>query len=82
MIDMQALRSLVGIERFGSVVAAADILGFTPSAVSQQIKKLERTLDTELLERHGRGVRLSERGRILVAEGAPLLRNGADHHAG
>lgn len=74
MIDLQALRSLVGIERFGSVVAAADILGFTPSAVSQQIKKLERTLDTELLERHGRGVRLSERGRILVAEGAPLLR--------
>lgn len=74
MIDLQALRSLVAIERFGSVIAASDILGITPSAVSQQVKKLERTLDTLLLERHGRGVRLSERGRILVAEGVPLLR--------
>ncbi|MFL4474214.1 LysR family transcriptional regulator [Paeniglutamicibacter sp. MACA_103] len=74
MIDLQALRSLVAIERHGSVVAAADVLGFTPSAISQQVKKLERTLDAELLERQGRGVILTERGRLLVAEGGPLLR--------
>lgn len=74
MIDLQALRSLVTIDRHGSVVAAADVLGFTASGVSQQIKKLERTLDASVLERHGRGVRLTERGRLLVAEGGPLLR--------
>ena len=74
MIDVQALRSLVAIERYGSVVAAADALGFTASAVSQQVKKLERTLDAPLLERQGRGVRLTERGRLLAMEGGPLLR--------
>ncbi|MFF5793166.1 LysR family transcriptional regulator [Paeniglutamicibacter sp. NPDC012692] len=74
MIDLQALRSLVTIERYGSVIAAADALGFTASAVSQQIKKLERALDAPVLERQGRGVRLTERGRLLVAEGGPLLR--------
>ncbi|MGL3807632.1 LysR family transcriptional regulator [Paeniglutamicibacter sp. R2-26] len=74
MIDVQALRSLVAIERYGSVVAAAEALGFTASAVSQQVKKLERTLDAPLLERQGRGVRLTERGRLLAMEGGPLLR--------
>ncbi|MFK8333462.1 LysR family transcriptional regulator, partial [Pseudomonas sp. BJa5] len=42
MIDIQARRSRAAVERHGSVVGAADALGFSPSAVSQQIKKLER----------------------------------------
>ncbi|WP_308800075.1 LysR family transcriptional regulator [Agromyces silvae] len=73
MIDLQGLRALVAVERGGSVVAAADRLGYTPSAVSQQVKKLERELGTALLERRGRGVLLTERGRMLVADGAGLL---------
>lgn len=40
MIDLQGLRALVAVDRAGSVVAAADQLGYTPSAVSQQVKKL------------------------------------------
>ena len=40
MIDLIALDSLRAIEAHGSVVAAADALGFTPSAVSQQVKRL------------------------------------------
>ena len=41
--------------------------------MSQQVKKLERDLDTALLERRGRGVLLTERGRALSAEGRELL---------
>jgi DNA-binding transcriptional LysR family regulator len=67
------------------VVAAAQALGFTPSAISQQIKRLERQSGTELLERVGRGVILSGPGRILVEQGvriaAELERLETDLHA-
>ena len=73
MIDLQGLRALVAVDRDGSVVAAAERLGYTPSAVSQQVKKLERDLDAILLERRGRGVLLTDRGRALAVEGRELL---------
>jgi DNA-binding transcriptional LysR family regulator len=73
MMDLQGLRALVAVARTGSVVGAADQLGYTPSAVSQQVKKLERDLDAPLLERRGRGVLLTERGRALAAEGDDVL---------
>ncbi len=72
MLDLTALRSLSAVDRLGSVVAAATELGFTPSAVSQQIKRLERQSGVGLLERVGRGVILTGPGRILVAEGARI----------
>ncbi|HEU4466278.1 MAG TPA: LysR family transcriptional regulator, partial [Agromyces sp.] len=59
MIDLLGLRALVAVARTGSVVASAEQLGYTPSAISQQVKKLERDLDAPLLERHGRGVLLT-----------------------
>ena len=51
MIDLAALSSLRAVDTHGSVVAAADALGFTPSAVSQQVKRLERQTNVALLER-------------------------------
>jgi DNA-binding transcriptional LysR family regulator len=66
MIDLVALQSLLRIAELGTVGAAADSLGYTPSAVSQQVKRLERELGVGLLERVGRGVVLTERGRQLV----------------
>lgn len=72
MIDLAALRSLEAVHEHGSVVAAAQALGFTPSAVSQQIKRLERQSGVELLERVGRGVILTGPGRTLVEEGARI----------
>jgi len=73
MIDLTALDSLRAVDERGSVVAAADALGFTPSAVSQQIKRLERQTGVPLLERVGRGVMLTRHGRHLVDEGGRLL---------
>ena len=73
MIDLVALQALGAVQAHGSVVAAADALGYTPSAVSQQLKKLERQTGTPVLERYGRGVLLTDHGRRLAARGADLL---------
>lgn len=66
MLDSRRLRVLLEVARGGSLAAAADRLGYTPSAVSQQIRALERETGTVLLERRGRGVRLTAPGRALA----------------
>lgn len=73
MLDLQRLRALHAVSVHGSVGAAASALGFTPSAVSQQIAKLERETGTVLLEREGRGVRLTPEAHHLVAVADELL---------
>lgn len=66
MIDIQRLRVLSEVARHGSFSKAAAALLFTPSAVSQQIAALERTLGTAVVDRSTRGVVLTEPGRLLV----------------
>lgn len=73
MIDLAALTSLRAVDAYGSVVAAAQELGYTPSAVSQQVKRLESQTGVRLLERVGRGVMLTHAGRQLVDAGTRLL---------
>jgi molybdate transport repressor ModE-like protein len=73
MIDPSRLVFLQGVHRHGSVVAAARVLGYTPSAVSQQIGKLEREAGTTLLESAGRGVVLTDAALVLV-EAAEAVR--------
>ncbi len=73
MIDLGSLTALRAVSDHGSVVGAAEALGFTPSAVSQQVKRLERQAGVPLLERVGRGVMLTRHGRHLVDAGARLL---------
>ena len=73
MIDLTALISLRAVDNHGSVVNAAEALGFTPSAISQQVKRLEKQAGVPLLERVGRGVMLTGHGRHLVDAGSRLL---------
>ncbi len=73
MIDLEAVRALRTVAREGSVSGAASALGFTPSAVSQQIKRLERETGVALLERVGRGVALTDAGTQLVVGSTPIL---------
>ncbi|MFE7806319.1 LysR family transcriptional regulator [Streptomyces sp. NPDC057430] len=73
MLDLGRLRALHAVAVHGSVGAAAAALGFSPSAVSQQIAKLERETRTTLLERRGRGVRLTDEAHQLVATAGRLL---------
>lgn len=57
----------------GGIAAAADALYMTPSAVSQHMAALEREAGTPLLERFGRGVRLTPAGQRLVAHTERVL---------
>src|ERR1700722_8409988 len=82
MIDLVALDSLRAVGAHGSVTAAADALGFTPSAVSQQVKRLEKQTGVPLLERVGRGVLLTRHGRHLVEQGTRLLAGLEELQAG
>ncbi|MEV7376268.1 LysR family transcriptional regulator [Streptomyces sp. NPDC090301] len=73
MLDLGRLRALHAVAVHGSVGAAATALGYTPSAVSQQIAKLERETRTTLLERSGRGIRLTDDAHHLAATARQLL---------
>lgn len=65
-LDVRRLALLAEVAREGSISAAAKAAGYTPSAVSQQIAKLEREAGQPLLERHARGISLTDGGRALV----------------
>ncbi|MBY8880825.1 LysR family transcriptional regulator [Actinacidiphila acidipaludis] len=73
MLDLARLRALHAVYTHGSVGAAAMALGYTPSAVSQQIAKLERETGTTLLERQGRGVALTDAAHLLVSTAQKLM---------
>jgi DNA-binding transcriptional LysR family regulator len=73
MMDLGRLRALHAVAVHGSVGRAAASLGFTPSAVSQQISKLERETRTVLLERQGRGVVLTDAAHQLANTARQLL---------
>lgn len=73
MLSVPRLRILREIAERGSIVATAEALFLTPSAVSQQMSALEREAGVPLLERVGRGVRLTEAGERLVARTPAVL---------
>ena len=63
--SLNALRAFEVVARTGSVSAAASELFVTPGAISRQIKNLEEDFGVMLLERNGRGVRLTAAGEYL-----------------
>src|ERR671939_390146 len=77
MLDLRRLRLLRELSERGTIAAVADALQFTPSAVSQQLAMLEREAGVPLLERAGRGVRLTDPGRVLVEHADALLARAA-----
>ncbi|MBO6868803.1 transcriptional regulator, LysR family [Thalassococcus halodurans] len=65
-LDLGVLRSFMTVADAGGVTRAAGILNLTQSAVSMQLKRLEETLGVPLLERSGRGLRLTSSGEQLL----------------
>src|SRR6187397_3006877 len=65
----QQLRSFLQVAELGSVSAAAKALGLTQPAVTKQIRALEAALECGLLERAGRGIRLTSAGGLLADYG-------------
>jgi len=64
--DPRRLAFLLAVHRAGGVLAAGELLGVTPSAVSQQIARLEAEEGCSVLDRTPRGVTLTPEGRVLV----------------
>jgi DNA-binding transcriptional LysR family regulator len=77
MLDLRRLRLLRELNERGTIAAVADALQFTPSAVSQQLAILEREAGVRLLERAGRGVRLTDPALVLVEHADALLERAA-----
>lgn len=73
MLDIPRLRVLRTVVATGSIRASASALGYTPSAVSQQIATLQRETGLQLFERSGRGIEPTAAGRALAAEADTLL---------
>ncbi|WP_203338020.1 LysR family transcriptional regulator [Nocardioides limicola] len=77
MLSTHRLSLLVAFARHGSIAAAAEALGYTPSAVSQQLVRLEQEAGVGLLDRSARSAELTDAGRLL-AEHAQLILAAAE----
>lgn len=72
-LDIAPLRSLVAVADFGGFQRAATALHLTQGAVSQHVRRLETTLGTTLVERHGRGSRFTSEGELLLSQARRIL---------
>lgn len=72
-IDVSLLRAFLAVVDTGSVTSAAKLLNRTQAAVSQQIKRLEDTLETILFVRQGRRVVLASGGEMLLGQARRMV---------
>ena len=73
MLDVTRLRVLVAVARYGSVTAAARALNYAQPSISHHIARLEAETGARLLQRAGRGVRLTEAGRLLADRAEEII---------
>ena len=74
MFDMRRLALLLEVVEQGSITAAAELMMYTPSAVSQQLRKLEQEVGQPLLNRRSRGVVPTEAGQVLAGHARKIVR--------
>jgi LysR family transcriptional activator of nhaA len=77
-LDLTQLAYLRAVARSGSVTGAAAALSVAPQTVSGQLGVLEERLGVALLERAGRGVRLTDAGRLVLEYASEMLSRGED----
>jgi DNA-binding transcriptional LysR family regulator len=73
MLDVTRLRVLVAVARYGSVTAAARALNYAQPSVSHHLARLEAETGVKLIQRAGRGIRLTDAGRLLAERGAEVI---------
>jgi DNA-binding transcriptional LysR family regulator len=73
MLDVTRLRVLVAVARHGSVTAAAHALNYAQPSVSHHLARLEAETGTKLVQRAGRGIRLTDAGRLLADRAAEVI---------
>src|ERR687897_2372957 len=72
-LDPARLRLLVEVDRRGSISAAAEECAVSQPSATKQLKTLEAAIGEKLVERNGRGSRVTPAGRLVVARGARVL---------
>lgn len=78
-MDLYKLKSLISVAEMNGIAAASKALNLTQSAVSQQIKELERQLDMELIDRSRRPVSLTTEGVELVTVAREMIKLWEDY---
>jgi len=73
VLDATRLRVLVAVAQHGSVTAAARELRYAQPSVSHHLSRLEAETGSQLIQRVGRGIRLTEAGRVLAERAAEIL---------
>ena len=73
MLDVTRLRVLVAVARHGSVTAAAHALNYAQPSIIHHIARLEAETGARLLQRAGRGVRLTDAGRLLAERAEEII---------
>jgi DNA-binding transcriptional LysR family regulator len=73
MLDVTRLRVLVAVARYGSVTAAAKALNYAQPSVSHHLARLEAETGIKLIQRAGRGIRLTDAGRLLADRAAEVI---------
>jgi DNA-binding transcriptional LysR family regulator len=81
VIDLSRLRVLVAVAKEGSVTAAAEVLHYAQPSVSHHLAKLEAEVGVPLLQRMGRGIRLTDAGRLLADRAETILAQVESVHA-
>lgn len=74
MLDMTRLHVLIELADAGSIAGSAKALGYTPSAVSQQLAKLEREVGARLATRTRSGIELTPEGQVLAERARAILK--------
>ena len=80
-MEVHQLQMLRELGDLGSVKAVAEALMVTPSAVSQQLSLLQRSVDVPLTRKEGRSLVLTDAGRVLADAGAAVVNAMADARA-
>jgi DNA-binding transcriptional LysR family regulator len=73
MLDVTRLRVLIAVSRHGSVTAAAHALNYAQPSVSHHLARLEAETGTKLVQRVGRGIRLTDAGRLLAERAIEVI---------
>lgn len=73
MLDLSRLRVIDAVARHGSVTAAARELSYSQPSVSHHLARLEAETGAQLLQRVGRGIRLTPAGQLLAGRAAEIL---------
>jgi DNA-binding transcriptional LysR family regulator len=73
MLDVNRLRVIEAVARHGSVTAAAKALHYSQPSVTHHLSRLEAETGAQLLQRVGRGIRLTPAGELLAERAAEIL---------